>query len=116
MTTSWLPVPESHRRLAVAVQEADGESVLNTLRRLIRWRRRHPALTEGGLTLVEMSPDIVAFERTGGGQDILCLFNPSAAHHRLTPPPGRKPAEGVGYRIVGGELMLEPWGAVFLVP
>ncbi|MDA8231802.1 MAG: alpha glucosidase [Magnetospirillum sp.] len=112
----WLPVPESHRRLAVAVQEADGESVLNTLRRLIRWRRRHPALTEGGLTLVEMSPDIVAFERTGGGQDILCLFNPSAAHHRLTPPPGRKPAEGVGYRIVGGELMLEPWGAVFLVP
>jgi alpha-glucosidase len=108
----WLPVPAAHRARAVAVQEDDGASVLNTTRRLLRWRKRHPALVEGSLRPVDIDPAVVAFERDGGGERLLCLFNPSPAELRLPLP--AMPAEGLGYRVEDGFLLLAGWGAAFL--
>jgi len=110
----WLPLPEAHRKLAAATQEADGDSVLNTFRRLLRWRKGHPALVGGRLVPVQSDPDIVAFERVDKDESILCLFNPSAEDRRLPMPEGRAPAEGLGYAIEGRQLLLGPWAAVFL--
>jgi len=110
----WLPLPESHRRLAVSEQEADGESPLNSLRRLLRWRRRHPALIDGALTPLRLDAELVAFERSTGEERILCVFNPSASSRRLPLPEGGMPAEGIGYAVGGAELVLGPWGAVFI--
>ncbi len=110
----WLPIPESHRPLAVAAQEEDGTSVLNTARRLLRWRKTHPALTEGSLIPVHLDADLVAFERMAGEDRLLCLFNPSATPRRLPLPEGRRPAEGVNYGVDGADLALGPWGAAFL--
>ena len=111
----WLPLPESHRRLAVSEQEADGDSPLNTLRRLLRWRRRHPALIAGTLTPLGLDAELVAFERSTDKETILCIFNPSATSRRRPLPEGAMPAEGVGYAVEGGQLTLAPWGAAFIV-
>ncbi|MGE5503437.1 MAG: alpha-glucosidase [Actinomycetota bacterium] len=108
----WLPVPDAHRALAVEVQEADGASTLNVTRRLLRWRRRHPALVDGALRLVDLDPALVAFEREGGGERLLCVFNPGPAERRVASD--TLPAEGLGYRVEDGFLVLAGWGAAFL--
>lgn len=108
----WLPVPDSHRARAVAVQEGDGASVLNTVRRLLRWRNRHPALLAGRTVMVEMGEDVLAFERVAPGERMLCLFNPSAQVVRVRLP--GPPVEGVGYRIDGNDLVFDCWGAAFV--
>ena len=71
----WLPIPESHRRRAVDVQEADPGSPLNTTRAFLNWRRERLPLTHR-----QASPScapratILAFERSHNDR-ILCLFN-----------------------------------------
>lgn len=106
----WLPLPPEHRALAVEEQERDGDSVLNTLRRLLRWRKLHPDLTEGGLEMVELHPALVAFRRGA----VLVAANPSPAAIALPLPEGRRPAEGVGYGVEGDMLRLEGWGVAYL--
>lgn len=110
--TPWLPVPDDHRPLAVSEQERDPDSPLNTLRRLLGWRRQRPELRIGGLELVEMGERVLAFERRAAGARLLCLFNPSPDPLRL-PLPGPV-AEGVGWRVEGGDLVFPGWGAAFI--
>ena len=43
----WLPVPAIHGELSVSRQDGDPESMLNFTRRLLGWRRSHPALLRG---------------------------------------------------------------------
>lgn len=105
----WLPVADSHYPLAVDVQDRDGGSPLNTLRRLLRWRKGHGDLLAGRTELVDLGPDLVAFRR---GTAMLCVFNPSAHPVRLALP--GMPVEGVGYRVEGRELILDGWAAAFI--
>ena len=71
----WLPVPAAHRALAVDGQEADGGSVLHHCRRLIALRRTTLALREGAARPIAAPAPLLAFERSAGGQRLLCLFN-----------------------------------------
>jgi alpha-glucosidase len=74
-TTPWLPFGEDHRALAVDVQEADGDSLLHWTRTLLAARRAHPALRLGNLTVVHCDEAVIAFERAGEGERMLCVFN-----------------------------------------
>jgi alpha-glucosidase len=69
--TPWLPLGESHAALAVAAQEKDPASALAYTRRLLAARKAHPALREGGLTLLAAPPPLLAFQR----DEIVCVFN-----------------------------------------
>jgi alpha-glucosidase len=69
--TPWLPLGESHAALAVAAQEKDPASPLAYTRQLLAARKAHAALRNGGLTLLDASPPLLAFLR----DDILCVFN-----------------------------------------
>lgn len=72
----WLPIPDYHRSRAVDAQENDPASVLAFARRLIAFRKTHPALTRGDISFVEAEGDaILAFEREGEGEKLLCVFN-----------------------------------------
>ncbi|MBI5163343.1 MAG: alpha-glucosidase [Magnetospirillum sp.] len=75
----WLPIPDTHRPLAVERQNADPASVLHFARRMLAFRRRRTALRTGALRLIESAPTVVAFERGNADDRVLCLFNPSAA-------------------------------------
>jgi alpha-glucosidase len=71
----WLPMPESHRPLAVSAQDSDPDSTLAYARRLVAARKAHPALARGSQKLIA-GPG-VGFLREADGARILCLFNPS---------------------------------------
>ncbi|MBV9298742.1 MAG: alpha-glucosidase [Verrucomicrobia bacterium] len=71
----WLPVPREHLALAAEDQEKDPQSVLQMFRRFSAWRKQHAALVTGDLALVQANEPVLAFERRGNGERILCLFN-----------------------------------------
>lgn len=73
--TPWLPLPESHRALAVAEQENHSASTLNWTRRLLALRRHQPALRWGEIEFIEAASPILAFRRSLESDRALCIFN-----------------------------------------
>ncbi|MBB4952828.1 alpha-glucosidase [Agrobacterium vitis] len=71
----WLPVPPSHRALAVDVQDGDEESVLTHYRAAFAWRKSHPVLMDGDLSFIETQEDVLAFVREKNGDKLLFIFN-----------------------------------------
>lgn len=81
----YLPVPHSHNRLAVDVQDAAPDSHLNFVRRLLAWRKEQPALIHGETAVIDNGGDVFAFVRQSKEQTMLCLFNMSGHPQRFTP-------------------------------
>jgi alpha-glucosidase len=90
----WLPAPPEHRALAVDRQEADPSSQLNLTRRLIALRQSSDALRTGELKVLEASDAVLAFERLGQGQHLLCVFNLGQA------PAEWRPAQPDRWRVI----------------
>jgi alpha-glucosidase len=112
----WLPVPDEHRRLAVDVQDADPSSVLSACRRLLRFRKAHPALVTGSIALRETSSPIWAFERAADDERLLCVFNLSNRAATWDVGPGAwRPLDGHGFtfRLEDGTVHLPAFGALF---
>ena len=72
---AWLPVPDTHRPLAVDAQEAEEASVLHAFRRFLQWRRGVPALVNGSLEPVVLPSPLVGFVREHMGGRVLAVFN-----------------------------------------
>ncbi len=66
-----------YRRVNVRAQQGDPGSLLHSVRQMIRQRKAHPALGEGGLRWVEVgSPQVAAYLRTGeAGPSVLVVNN-----------------------------------------
>jgi alpha-glucosidase len=114
----WLPVPDSHRRRAVDCQHGDPESVLNAWRRLLAWRRQHPALVHGDLHLLEVPDPLVAFERATRGERLLAVFNLSdraveLPRHLMRPEWRILDDHGFDHALSEGALVLPAYGAMF---
>ena len=71
----WLPLPQEHLDLAVDKQGKDPNSVLQTFRRLMHWRKQYASLVKGDLALVQTVASVLGFERRWDKQRIYCLFN-----------------------------------------
>ena len=71
----WLPIGEAHRPLAVDRQEVDAASLLHWTRQVLALRKAYPALRAGTVDFREMPGDLLAFERSHGGEQLLCIFN-----------------------------------------
>jgi len=91
----WLPVDRRHLALSVARQEGDPSSMLHATRRLVAFRKAHPALRLGEMTLLDAGPGLLCFERSYEGQQLLCVFN--LGHHPApwTAPEGLRIIEAV---------------------
>lgn len=114
---SWLPIPEHHIDRAVNRQHKDPDSLLNTWRRMLHWRKQQPALGAGKLADLEANEPILAFVRTYAEQRLLCLFNLSdaAAHYDLSDFPHCRIAKGLKFSVEwdGSQLTLPPYGVFF---
>lgn len=118
----WLPVPPEHLALAVDRQTADPDSVLAAWRRMLAWRKANPVLRHGAITLTDLGPDLIAFERRlekrphgghwGGHDRLLCVFNPNARRTEFKPPKDWVWVEELGFRRPEGDA-LGPWGVAF---
>jgi alpha-glucosidase len=114
----WLPVAPEHIARAANREAADGASVLSGYRRLIAFRRAHPALRSGSIEFFDSAADVLAFARAGAGERLLCLFNFGSEEERFAVPPGLavEALEGHGFagRIeAGGRTVLLPPGDAF---
>ncbi|MBV9330275.1 MAG: alpha-glucosidase [Alphaproteobacteria bacterium] len=75
--TPWLPVGSNHRGLAVSRQDGAENSVLNFTRAFLAARRSSRALRAGDITVIPAPEPTLAFERSAGGERMLCVFNMS---------------------------------------
>src|SRR5690606_22163929 len=75
---SWLPIPAEHRQRAVSLQDDDQNSVLNSYRNFIRWRKQQPVLREGDIKFLSSPKDVLMFVRSHGDDKLLAVFNFSA--------------------------------------
>jgi alpha-glucosidase len=112
----WLPLGEANRALHVAGQRHDPASMLTLHRRLLRLRRRTPALHAGAFQPVGADGDVLAYLRTAGDARWLVALNLGPGPARLALPgperagrvacsthPGRDSSAAGG---VGGQLEL----------
>ena len=115
----WLPVDPAHHPLAVDRQEPNPASVLRFTRRFLAWRKRRRALIEGDIRFVDTQEPVLAFERSGAGERLLCVFNlgaePVEAPLRFEGTP--RPLEGHGLpgELDGDRARLPGYGGVFAV-
>jgi alpha-glucosidase len=103
---AWLPLDPRHRALAADAQDSDAESVLAFTRAFIALRRRSEALRLGDIRLLDAPGDVLAFERTLGGERLLCVFNLGAAAASL-------PVAGSNVRFALGQATIAQGVASF---
>jgi alpha-glucosidase len=112
----WLPVPVEHLPIAVDEQEKDPHSVLQMFRKFAAWRKEHVSLVTGDLALVQAHETILAFERRGNDERILCLFNFSNRDVAQPLSGPWRPIDGHGFDEAGFEqnrVLLGPFGVWF---
>jgi alpha-glucosidase len=73
--TPWLPIPATAATCNVRVQSADPDSMLSFYRRLIALRQREPALSVGAYRLLEVTDDIMVFERRTDERHVIVAVN-----------------------------------------
>jgi alpha-glucosidase len=84
----WLPIAPEHVAHAVNREVGDPASVLAHYRRLLAFRRAHPALRNGAIELLDAPADLLAFIRGDGGDRVLALFNLGAREAVFALPAG----------------------------
>ncbi len=116
--TPWLPLPPEQVALAVEVQERDPASALQAFRRLMRWRRQHPALLWGDIEFLLASDAVLAFTRSSGDERLLVAFNlsPQDAGAELPRVYSGTPLSGHGLpegKLEGARLTIPAHGVLF---
>ena len=112
----WLPVKHAAVALSVDLQEADPNSSLHYYRQILAWRKNHPALKTGDIAFFDCDEPVLAYTRTDGNKDLVCVFNLSAEARTVTVG-GVEPAlEPVSHNaeLSGTTLTLGPNGFAIL--
>ena len=86
--TPWLPVKAPHRPLSVAAQAAEPASMLHHYRAALAFRRAHPVLRTGAMTLPAAAGDVASFLRAGKDETIFAVFNLGDGAGRFERPAG----------------------------
>ena len=91
----WLPMDPRHVGLSVDQQERDPCSMLHATRRLVAFRKAHPALMQGEMNVLGAGDDLLVFERVHDGERLTCVFNLGHQNVAWTLPEGRRVIEAV---------------------
>lgn len=114
----WLPVAVEHLPCAVSAQGEDKESTLAFYRRMIAFRRCHPALAKGTIDILEAAEDRIGLIRAHEGVRLYCGFNLSDRRMNLRLPDGAwrsDPTAPFAAILAEGVASLGAWQAVFAV-
>lgn len=95
---AWLPVVDSHKRLAVSSQQQDENSVLASYQKFIAWRKSIPALIYGDIQFLVCSDEVLAFKRHYEDKIVFAYFNFSEQTQCVNLPKGSLlPLTGHGF-------------------
>jgi alpha-glucosidase len=112
----WLPVPAEHLVKAVDHQSGDA-SVRSGYRRFLAFRKRHRPLVSGDIAFLPSEGDVLAFLRTAGNEQMLCVFNFGPTPGRFVLPEGTTVSaldgHGFGGRLNGRSVDLDHEDAFF---
>lgn len=86
--TPWLPVDAQHPPLAVDQQQDDPASMLNFSRALLRWRAQQPALVHGAIQFMQVTDDVLVYQRVAEGQTLWIAHNLSDVEVVIEVPVG----------------------------
>ena len=76
---TWLPMDPRHIALNAEAQSNDATSLWAFTHNLIALRKAHPALRLGEWKALQTPNSVLAFEREGDDERVVCVFNLSAA-------------------------------------
>lgn len=85
----WLPVAVEHLHRAVRNQAGEAGSTLGFYQKMIAFRKAHPVLAKGTLSIVEVRDDMISFIREHDDLKMFCAFNLSGKDLTVTEPPGQ---------------------------
>ena len=83
-------MPQEHVARAVNRETSDRASVLAHYRRMIAFRKAHPALRSGSIAFVDSPADVLAFVREADGEKVLCVFDLAHGGASFAVPAGMK--------------------------
>jgi alpha-glucosidase len=83
--TTWLPVPPTYKRVNVASEENDPDSLLNFYKSMLHLRREDAALREGAFRSLKVAgQNVLAFERRlHDGKAVIVVLNYQNAPQRV---------------------------------
>jgi alpha-glucosidase len=84
--TPWLPLNSDWPVRNVACQTEDASSILTLHRRLLAARRTHSALSAGGMRLLDVMGNVLAYERWHGRERLIVALNLGASPQDLILP------------------------------
>ncbi len=94
--TPWISIPENYHTINVAAEMKDEDSILYYYRKLIALRKAEPAVAEGNIEfLEETDPQILAYRRSLGDEEIVVINNFGNEKKKLDHPAG-----GAEYQIL----------------
>jgi len=94
----WIGVPDNHTYINVAEEEKDPDSILHYYRKLVNLRKQYPVIQEGTIEfLYQNRPDLFAYRRRLGGQELLVLNNLTGKETALP-----EPVADAGYKRILG--------------
>ncbi|NOZ65246.1 MAG: alpha-glucosidase [Alphaproteobacteria bacterium] len=112
--TPWLPIPEEHLAHTVDQQESNPDSVLNSFKSFLTWRKQQKALLHGDINFIDTDKNILAFTRCDEAQTVYACFNMTAQQKTITLPnhvtacrPSDTPL------LSGNQVTLPPYGVFF---
>ena len=115
---AWLPVNADFRTVNVEVEDRDPDSLLNTIREILKVRNTHPALQVGAIEWIESLPkDILGYRRIIRGEELAILLNFNSQKQELYL--GERDWESLFTlssidRVKRAEILLEGFGGIIL--
>ncbi len=82
---TWLPVHENYDKINVETQRKDADSLLNTIRALMKIRRDEKAIYEGSLGIIKGLPDcVLGYTRMFDNEKVFILLNFSEKKYKVS--------------------------------
>lgn len=85
--TPWIGIPKNHEYINAEAEEQDPDSILHYYRKLIQLRKRYAVIQEGSIEfLYQNQPEIFAYKRLLGEQELLVVNNLTGSEVKLQEP------------------------------
>jgi alpha-glucosidase len=105
--TPWLPVKAEQLARNVAAQAGNGDTVLESYRAMIAFRKASTALRQGKCRFLDLPDPVLGFQRGEGKGAVLCVFNLSPQPVTLhLPDAGVAIGPVQAAKLSGGKLVL----------